>query len=75
MKEKMALEFNSVIDKNKDYEELMRIRNGKSNVIFNAKKKGNIINELIMFVNDENEFLAIQILGNFTLDEIQQITK
>ena len=75
MKEKMALEFKSVIDKNKDYEELMRIREGKSNVIFNAKKKGNIVNELIMFVNDENEFVAIQILGNFTLEEIQQITK
>ena len=75
MKEKMALEFKSVIDKNKDYEELMRIRDGKSNVIFNAKKKGDIINELIMFVNGEDEFVAIQILGNFTLEEIQQITK
>ena len=75
MKEKMALEFKSVIDKNKDYEELMRIRDGKSNVIFNAKKKGNIVNELIMFVNDENEFVAIQILGNFTLDDVQNITK
>ena len=75
MKEKMALEFKSVIEKDKNYEQLMRIREGKSNVIFNAKKNGNIINELIMFVDDENEFVAIQILGNFTLDEIQQITK
>ena len=74
MKEKMALEFKSVIEKDKNYEQLMRIRDGKSNVIFNAKKKGGIINELIMFVNDENEFVAIQILGNFTLEEIQQIT-
>jgi len=53
----------------------MRIREGKSNVIFNAKKKGYIINELIMFINDENEFFAIQILGNFTMNDIQKITQ
>ena len=75
VKEKMSLEFKSLIDKNKDYEELMRIRDGKSNVIFNARKKGNTINELIMFINDDADFVAIQILGNFTLEDIQQITK
>ena len=75
VKDKMALEFKSLIEKNKDYEELMRIRDGKSNVIFNVKKKGDIINELIMFINDETDFMAIQILGNFTIDDVQQITK
>ena len=75
MKEKMALEFKSTIDKNKDYEELMRVRDGKSNVIFNAKKKGDIIIELVILINDESDFVAIQILGNFTLEDIQNISK
>ena len=75
VKEKMSLEFKSLIEKNKNYEELMRVRDGKSNVIFNARKEGNTIRELIMFINDEGNFVAIQILGNFTLEEIQQIAK
>ena len=75
MKEKMSSEFKSLIDKNKDYEELMRVRDGKSTVVFNAKKKGDIINELIMFISEENEFVAIQILGNFTVEDIQSIGK
>ena len=75
IKDKMALEFKSLIEKDKNYEQLMRIREGKSNVIFNAKKNGNIINELIMFVDDENEFVVIQILGNFTVEDIQKITQ
>jgi len=75
VKEKMALEFKSLIDKNKDYEELMRIRDNKSNVIFNAKKQGDTIKELIMLINDEDNYVAIQILGNFTLDDVQKITK
>lgn len=75
LKEKMHSEFKSLVDKDKDYEELMRVKNGKSNVIFNAKKKGDLINELIMLINDDKNFVAIQILGNFTLNDIQEIAK
>ena len=74
-KEKMASDFKSLVEKNKDYEELMRVRDGKSNVIFNVKKKGDIINELILLINDEKDFVAIQISGNFMLDDIQNIIK
>ena len=75
VKEKMSSEFRSLIEKNKDYEELMRVRDGKTNVIFNAKKQGDTIKELIMLINEDSSFVAIQILGNFTLNDIQQITK
>jgi len=75
MKEKMALDFKSLIEKNKEYEELMRVRDGKSNVIFNARQVGNIIKELVLFINSEDDFVAIQILGNFTLEDVQNITK
>ncbi|MDR0743445.1 MAG: DUF4252 domain-containing protein [Tannerella sp.] len=75
LKEKMSSEFKSSVNGNKDYEELMRVKDGKSNITFNARKKGDIINELIMLINGEDSFVAIQITGNFTLNDIQEIVK
>ena len=74
IKEKMYSEFKNVAGKDKNFEELMRIKDGKSNVTFNAKKSGDIIKELVMLVHNEDNFVAIQILGNFTLEDIQKIT-
>ena len=73
VKEKMSAEFKSLTEKNKNYEELMRIKSDKTNVTFNIMKKGDLINELIMLVNDGDEFVAIQLLGNFTIEDIQRI--
>ena len=75
LNKQMALEFKSLIDKDKTYEELMRIKEGGSNITFNIKKNGDIINELIMLINENDEFVAIQILGNFTIEDIQKISK
>ena len=75
VKIKMSAEFKSLINNNKNYEELMRVRDGKSNILFYSKKEGNYIKEFIMLINDDADFVAIQILGNFTLEEIQQIAK
>jgi len=74
IKEKMYSEFKSLTDKS-NYEELMRVKEGKSNITFNARKQGDTIKELIMLINEESNFVAIQILGNFTIDDIQKITK
>jgi CRISPR/Cas system CMR-associated protein Cmr5 small subunit len=75
MKEKMYSDFKKITENDKSYEELMRIKDGKTNVTFNAKKSGDIIKELIMIVNEEENFVAIQILGNFTIEDVQKITK
>ena len=75
LKEKMAADFKTIIERDKDYEELMRVKSGQSNVTFNLKKKGNLISELIMLVNDEDDFVVIQILGNFLLDDIKKIAE
>jgi hypothetical protein len=75
LKEKMNSEFKLSVNGNKDYEELMRVKDGKSNIIFNVKRKENLINELILLINDENDFVAIYITGNFTLNNIQDIIK
>ena len=75
MKTKMYADFKTLVDNNKDYEELMRVKSDKTNVTFNARKKGNIIHELVMLVHGEEDFVAIQILGNFTIEEIQKIAQ
>ena len=75
IKQKMYDDFKSLVEKNKAYEELMRIRSDKTNVTFNIRKKGDLINELIMLVNDEDDFVAIQILGSFTIEDIQKVAK
>jgi vacuolar-type H+-ATPase subunit F/Vma7 len=72
---KMSAEFKSLINNDKYYEELIRIKDNKSIITFNVKKKGESIKELIMIMNDENNFTIIYILGDFILEEIQEIVK
>lgn len=59
---------------NDQYEELMRVKDDDTRTIFYAKKRGAIITELLMLGNTSGEFIVIQLLGNFTLKDIQDIT-
>lgn len=68
----MRKDFSHLI--NKQHEELMRVKDGKTNATFYAKQKGDLISELIMLANTERGFSVIQLLGNFTLQDIQDIT-
>ena len=75
LKEKMAADFKLLIAKDKAYEELMSIKSGKSIITFNLKKKGDLVNELVMIVNEDKDFVVIQILGNFFLYDIKKIAE
>jgi hypothetical protein len=75
MAKKMNDDFKSFIDKNRNYEDLMRIKDGKSNISFHAIKKGEVINEFIMLIIDEGDFVAIRIAGNFLMEDIQKIVE
>jgi hypothetical protein len=56
------------------YEELMRVKDGKSRVNFYANMEGdNKIKELFMLIESEDNFTAILLTGNFTLQDIQDI--
>jgi hypothetical protein len=58
------------------YEELMRVRDGDEFVLFYIRPKPDgRIAELAMFVEDKDEFVAIQIVGDLTLEDIQRLTK
>ena len=75
LKEKMNADFKALVEKDKDYEELMRVKSGKSNITFNMKKKDGLIRELIMLISDEEDFVVIQIFGNFLLEDIKKIAE
>ncbi|MDR1382006.1 MAG: DUF4252 domain-containing protein [Tannerella sp.] len=66
-------EIRELVDRDGKYEELMRIRDGKSAVTFCVRKNGELIGELIMLIDEEKEFVVICIAGSFTLEEIQEI--
>lgn len=72
-KENMRSDFKGLIGKN--HEELMRVKDGKTRATFYVKQKGDRISELIMLADTDSSFNVIQLLGNFTLQEIQEITK
>ncbi|MDD3036472.1 DUF4252 domain-containing protein [Bacteroides sp.] len=73
IQENMKNEFSALMKK--DYDELMRIKDGMTKVNFYVKQKGNFISEMVMIVDSaENDFTVMQLLGNFTLKEIQEIT-
>ena len=72
IKEKMYSEFKTITEKDKNYERLIRVKDSKTNITFDVRKNGDMIRELIMLVNDVDNFVAIQILGNFTVEDIQK---
>jgi len=73
LKNEMDESFRKLIGN--QHEELMRIKDKSGELItFHIKKEGNLITELIMLVNGGDEFSAIQILGKFTMQDIQEIT-
>lgn len=73
IKETMRNDFKSLIGKN--HEELMKVKDGKTRATFYVKQKGDLISELIMLADTDKSFNVIRLAGNFTLQDIQEITK
>lgn len=68
---KMKEDFSKLIGKG--HEELMRVRDGKTKATFYANMNGDLVKDLIMLADTEEGFTVIQLLGNFTLQDIQEI--
>jgi hypothetical protein len=61
---------------NPAYEILMKVKDDGSNVNFYVKKKSEtLISELVMLVDEPDEFVIIQMNGNMTMEDIQKLTK
>lgn len=68
----MRKEFTQLV--NKDQQELMRIKDKNTRVTFYANMKNNLITELLMLADSDSSFTVIQLLGNFTLKDIQELS-
>ena len=75
MKKLMVKETKKYLDGNKAYEVLMRVKDGKSDVVFYGEKDDNLFSSLIMVVNKETNCTLIRMSGKFTPQDIQDITK
>lgn len=67
----MRKEFTQLI--NKDQQELMRIKDGNTRITFYANMKDDLITELLMLADADSSFTVIQLLGRFTLKDIQEM--
>ena len=54
---------------------LTRVKDGKTKANFYVKQQGELIQELIMIADmDDGGFSVMQLLGRFTLQDVQEIT-
>lgn len=70
---KMREEFSKLVGK--QHSELMRVRDGKTKATFYADMNGDLVKDLLMIADMDSTFTIIQLLGNFTLQDIQEIAK
>jgi hypothetical protein len=75
MKKLISSEAVDIFDGNKAYEVLMKIKTNKEITVFYGKKDGNLFTSLVMFVNGEKNCTLIRLLGKFSSQDIQDITK
>ena len=74
-KKLMLKETKKHFDGNKAYEVLMSVKDKQDNVVFYGEKDGDLFSSLVMFVDNETNSVLIRMLGKFTLEDIQDITK
>ena len=71
--DQMRKEFTKLVGR--QHSELMRVRDGKTRATFYADMKGEQVKDLLMLAETDSSFTVIQLLGNFTLQDIQEIAK
>jgi hypothetical protein len=67
----MRKEFTQLIGST--HQELMRVRDGKLRTTFYANMSGDKVKDLLMLVDSDDKFTVIQILGSFTLKDVQEV--
>jgi len=72
--DQMLIDLNKYLPE-REYKEIMIIRDGGSEVIFLAKENGDVIEEILMTVVDKNDLVVMCIFGEFTKDDAKRIAK
>jgi hypothetical protein len=71
--EQMRKEFTTLVSD--QHQELMRVRDSGTRATFYSNMQGEKIKDLIMLADTEDGYTIIQLVGDFTLQDIQEITK
>lgn len=58
-----------------EHSELMRVKDGKTRATFYANMNGEKVKDLLMLADADSSYTVIHLTGNFTLQDIQEITK
>jgi Domain of unknown function (DUF4252) len=69
--------YNEAVSKIKtsEFEILLTVRDEEENVQFLIKDEGDIINELLLLVGGEDEFVMLSFVGDIDLNKISQLAK
>jgi len=70
----LAKELNSCLEKG-EYNDLMYIRDGSDIVRITARCKNKKIEEIIITVNDNESFVALQLVGNYSMELLKELVK
>ena len=57
------------------FEELMSVRDGDKDMIFMIKENGGVIDELLMLVGGDHQFVAMDLFGEIDLKQISKLSK
>lgn len=57
------------------FEELMSVRDGDKDMVFMIKESGGVINELLMLVGGDHQFVAMNLFGEIDLKQISKLSK
>lgn len=66
--------FSSLV-KGNAFEELMTVKDEGDDVKFLIRENGNLIEQLLLLVGSEDQFVMIDITGNIKLDQISKLSK
>lgn len=71
----VAQKLRSEIKLSSDWAELMRVKDDSSSVCFNAIQNGDLIRELLITVEEPDEFVVIKLDGNFSMEDIRKMSE
>jgi hypothetical protein len=72
---KMYFDAIETIEKDGGYEELMTVEDAGENVQFMIREEGDVINELLMIIGGNNQFMVMTLYGEIDLNSIAKLSK
>ncbi|MFK7810138.1 MAG: DUF4252 domain-containing protein [Saprospiraceae bacterium] len=63
------------VGKDRSYEELMSVEDAEENIMFLVRDNGGVINELLMIVGGNNNFMVMTLFGEIDLSQIAKLSR